>query len=353
LNKQIERIKVLSELPGVPGNEYKVAAYIIEQIKDNVDQVFKDHIGSVISKIGNEGPKIMIAGHMDEIGLMVTQITKEGFIKFQTLGGWFSQVMLAQEWEIHTAKGIVFGVTGSKPLHIIPAEKRKEAIPIDQMFIDVGVTSKDACEALGVEVGQMIVPHTKFKVLGDGKHLLGKAFDNRIGSMIVMEVAERLPKTLKNIVYPSFTVMEEVGLRGAKTSSHMVNPDVAIAVDTSLGMDVPNGDPNEQSLGKGPQILLFDARLIPNRKLRAYAIETAKKHNIPYQEAHITGGGTDAGMMHLAHQGALGLSICIPTRYIHSHTGIVHIDDVEHTIQLLVHMIEGLDQAKFEALLED
>lgn len=352
MNETLRVLKNLSTLSGVPGNEKKVSQYIASEIKNHVNEVKYDNLGSVIGIKNQEGPRIMIAGHMDEIGLLVTQITKEGFVKFQTLGSWFSQVMLAQVWEIQTKKGIVYGVTGVKPPHIIPQDKRNVAIPIDTMYLDLGVSSKEEAEALGVEPGNMVTPHTEFRVLGNQKFLLGKAWDNRIGSAVVIEVLKRL-KEHPNQVFGTFTVQEEVGLRGAKTSSYIVEPEIAIAIDTGLANDVPGGDPNEQSLGKGPQIIIYDLGLVPNQALRKFVIETAKAEKIPYQEAVISGGRTDAGHMHLAHHGALGLSICIPTRYMHSHTSIIHYDDYENTIKLVLAVLKKLDRKTVDQILID
>ena len=352
MEKVYEGLKKISLLPGVPGQEKQVRSYIQSEIKDYADEMITDNLGSLIAIKKHEGPKVMIAGHMDEVGLLVTQITKDGFIKFQTLGGWFSQVMLAQVWDIHTPKGIVTAVTGVKPPHIIPADKRKEAISIDSMYLDIGVSSKDEAIALGILPGQMVTPHSEFKVLGSGKHLLSKAWDNRIGSAVVIEVLKRLEQS-PNELFATFTVQEEVGLRGAKTSSYVVHPEIAIAVDTGLANDVPDGDKEEQSLGKGPQILLYDGGLVPNQNLRKFVISVAKEEQIPFQEAFITGGRTDAGHMHLAHQGALGLSIGIPTRYMHSHTSIIHYDDYENTVKLILAVIKKLDRKTVDDLLHN
>lgn len=352
MNKVYESLKTISLLPGVPGHEKQVRNYIKEEIKDFADEIIVDNLGSLIAVKKQDGPNVMIAGHMDEIGLLVTQITKEGFVKFQTLGGWFSQVMLAQVWDIHTPKGVVTAVTGVKPPHIMPLEKRKEAITIDSMYLDIGVSSKEEAEEIGVLPGQMITPHSEFKVLGSKKHLLSKAWDNRIGSAVVMEVLKRLDKS-PNHLFATFTVQEEVGLRGAKTSSYIVHPEIAIAVDTGLANDVPGGESAEQSLGKGPQILLYDGGLVPNQNLRKFVIDVAKSENIPYQEAFIVGGRTDAGNMHLAHDGALGLSIGIPTRYMHSHTSIIHYDDYENTVKLVLAVVKKLDRKTVDQLLND
>jgi putative aminopeptidase FrvX len=352
MTKQLEILKKLSSLAGIPGNEKKVSQYIASEIKDVVDQVTYDNLGSLIGVKGEHGPKVMVAGHMDEVGLLVTQITKEGFVKFQPIGGWFSQVMLAQVWEIHTLKGIVIGVTGVKPPHIIPLDKRSVAIGIETMYLDLGVNSKEEAETLGVEPGCMVVPHSEFMVLGNEKYLLGKAWDNRIGSAAVIEILKRLGKNETNQLFGTFTVQEEMGLRGAKTSSYVVEPEVAIAIDTGLANDVPGGESDQQALGKGPQILIFDAGLIPHRALRQLVLEVAQTEKIPYQEAYIAVGRTDAGHMHLAHKGAASISICIPTRYMHSHTSIVHLDDYENTIKLVLALIKRLDRKTVDQLLK-
>lgn len=352
MKKEYALLQKLCEVAGVPGNEKKVSQLIVSELKGHADSISYDNLGSVIAKKGNKGPRVMVAGHMDEVGFLVTQITKEGFVKFQTLGGWFSQVMLAQVWEIHTKKGVVIGVTGVKPPHIIPQDKRNVAIDIQTMYLDLGVTSKEEAEKLGVEPGNMVVPHSKFQVLGNDKFLLGKAWDNRIGSAVVIEVLKRLENHEINQLFATFTVQEEVGLRGAKTSSHVVNPEIAIAVDTGLANDVPGGESQEQSLGKGPQIFLYDAGLVPHQGLRQFVIQVAKEENIPYQEPFLTGGRTDAGHMHLAHQGAASLSIGVPTRYMHSHTSIIHYEDFENTVKLMVAVIKRLNQETVNQILE-
>lgn len=349
---QYDTLKTLSELNGVPGREKEVRDYLKDQIKNFVDKVETDRLGSLIGYKNDGNRTIMLAGHMDEVGLMVSSIDKNGFIKFQTLGGWYSQVMLAQEWQIITPKGVIFGVTGVKPPHILSPEERTKAAAIDSMYIDIGVSSDEEAMNLGVKPGQMITPYTQFRVLGNGKYLLGKAWDNRIGSAVVLEVSKRLKEeALDTKVAYTFTVQEEVGLRGAKTSSYMVRPDVAIAIDTGLGNDTPGLTSQDQTLGKGPQILLLDGGLVPHQGLRNFIIEVAKEFNIPFQEGYIAGGRTDAGNMHLAHQGALSVSICIPTRNMHSHTSIIHYDDFVNTVELVYQLVKKLNSQKIESLI--
>ncbi|QWB95369.1 M42 family metallopeptidase [Mycoplasmatota bacterium] len=348
------KLKELSLLPGTPSREKLVKQYIEKEIKSDVDELLYDNLGSIIGHKKGNGPKVMIAGHMDEVGLLVTQITKKGFIKFQTLGGWYSQVMLAQVWDIHTDQGVVKAISGSKPPHLISAAKKKEAIKLEDIYLDVGATSKEEAMAFGILPGQMITPAATFIEMKNPKYLVSKAWDNRIGSAVVIEVLKRVKDLeLACDFYTGFNVQEEVGIRGAKTSSYVVNPDVAIAVDTGIGNDVPHGDPEEQTLGAGPQIVVYDLGLLPHRGLRNHMIEVAKENKIPYQQASINVGRTDAAMMHLSKDGALGLSICIPTRYMHSHTSMIHTDDFESTVELIVSFLKSFSNETFNQLVKE
>lgn len=349
-----ELLKKLTEVNGVPGNEREVRLLIEDELKDNDLNLLRDNLGSLVFNKEAKGPNVYLAGHMDEVGFMVKEITKDGFIKFQTLGGWYSQVMLAQEWQITTSKGVLIGVTGSKPPHIIPAADRKKAVEVKDMFLDIGVSSKEEAIEAGVEIGNMITPLQEFKELANKNYLLAKAFDNRIGSAVVIEVLKNLEnEKLNNNLFGGFTVQEEVGLRGARTTSNLVRPKIAFAIDTGLGNDVPGSVSEEQTLGKGPQILLFDGGLVAHRGLRKFVIDVANELNIPYQEGVINGGRTDAGEMHLAHSGAAALSICIPTRYMHSHTSIIHYEDYLNTIKLLTEVVKRLDDKTVNEILFD
>lgn len=351
MKKTLKLLKDLSTISGVSGDEKKVSRYILEQIKDFVNEVEYDNLGSLIALKKQNGPRVMIAASMDEIGLLVTSITKDGFVKFQVLGSWSSQIMLAQVWEISTKKGAVYGVTGAKPIQAMPFDKRNIKIPIESMYLDIGVASRQEAEALGVTPGNRVCPQTEFRVLGNEKYLLGKAWGNRVGSAVVIEVLKRL-ENHQNQVFGAFTVQKEIGLRGAKTSSYLVEPEIAISIDAGLADDVPSGSPNEQSLGKGPQIMLYDAGLIPNQSLRRLAIETAKENDIPFQESVGIASRTDAALMHVAHRGAASLAITIPTRYMHSHTSIIHYDDFENTVKLLVALLSKLDRLTVDSILE-
>ena len=339
----MDLLKELTLAPGISGHESKVKVIVERELKTMTSDILHDHLGSVIGVKGTQGPVIMLAGHMDEVGLIISSITKEGFIKFQTIGGWFSQVMPAQLWDIHTPKGVLTGVTGIKPPHIIPEADRVKVINMEDLFIDCGVKSKEEALEKGIEIGQMITPKSQFIEMANPDYVLAKAFDNRVGCYITLEVLRRAnPKHAT--LYATFTVQEEVGLRGAKTSSYIVHPDVAISMDTGVGHDTPKGQPEEQTLGKGPQIYLFDRTTIGHPNLRRHMIGLATSLHIPYQQPFIARGGTDAGNMHLAYEGAPAISLGLPTRYMHSHYSMIHKQDIEHTINLLVAFVEGFNQ---------
>jgi putative aminopeptidase FrvX len=353
----LEMFKELTEAPGAPGNEHAVRQIMTRYIEPYADEITADHLGSLIAmkKGSEEGPKIMVAGHLDEIGLMITQITDDGFLRFQTLGGWWSQVMLAQRVSIITRKGEIVGVIGSKPPHILPPEARKKPADIKEMFIDIGASSREEAEEFGVRPGDTVVPICPFTVMNNPKLLMAKAWDNRIGCAIAIEVFKRLQnEEHPNTVYGVGTVQEEVGTRGAQTSSHFIKPDISFAVDVGIAGDTPgiSSDRAMSKIGKGPQILLYDASMIPHMGLRDLVIEVAEENNIPYQFDAMPGGGTDASKMHLSGNGVPSLVVGIATRYIHSHASILHRDDFDHAVELLVKVIQKLDRETFNKLVE-
>ncbi len=340
-------LKTISELNGVPGNETQVKNFMRDELDGFVDEILYDGIGSIIGKkVGNvDGPRIMVAGHLDEVGFMVSKITKEGYLKVLPLGGWWSQVVLSQQVTVTTEDGKEYrGVIGSKPPHILTPEERSKPADLKNIFIDLGVKDQEAVEGLGVQIGDMVTPFIEFKEMADPNYLLGKAWDNRIGCAIAIEVAKNL-KAVKheNILYSVGTVQEEVGLRGAATTSNIVNPDIGIAVDVTIADDIPGGD-SECKFGEGPAILVYDGGLVGHRGLRKQIQKIAKDNSIPIQLSYLARGGTDAGKMHLAHDGAPSVSIGIPSRYIHSHTSMIHKEDYENCVKLITELVKSLDR---------
>ena len=221
-SEQLQMLKELTDARSIPGDEKEAREVMKKWITPYADHLYNDHLGSIIAeKTGDaNGPKIMIAGHLDEVGFMVTRIDDQGFVYFQTVGGWWSQVMLAQRVTLLTKTGEVTGIIGSKPPHILSAEARKKPVEIKDMFIDIGATSKEQADEFGVKPGDSIVPYFEFTPLKNEKLLLAKAWDNRIGCAIAIEVLKRLQdQPHPNRVYGVATVQEEVGLRGAKTAA--------------------------------------------------------------------------------------------------------------------------------------
>lgn len=359
LDSTLQMFKDLTDANGIPGNERAPREVMKQYIAPYADSVETDNLGSLIAKkVGDEnGPKIMVAGHLDEVGFMVTQIDDKGFIKFQTVGGWWSQVMLAQRVTITTRKGEeIIGVIGSKPPHILPAEVRNKVVDIKDMFIDIGAASKDEVIGWGVRPGDMVTPYFEFNVMKNDKYLLAKAWDNRIGCAIAIDVMKSLKdEKHPNILYSVGNVQEEVGLRGAKTSTHKIQPDIGFAVDVGIAGDTPGVTPKESNskMGAGPQIVVYDASMVSHRGLREFVLDVAEDNNIPYQFEAMAGGGTDAGSIHVTANGIPALSIGIATRYIHSHAGILHRDDYDNAVKLIVEVIKKLDRETVNKIIFD
>ncbi|WP_078379461.1 M42 family metallopeptidase [Sutcliffiella halmapala] len=348
LDETLTMLKDLTDAKGIPGNEKEPRDVMRKYITPYADEVFTDGLGSLIAKkIGKaDGPKVMVAGHLDEVGFMITTIDERGFLRFQTVGGWWSQVMLAQRVTIVTNKGDVTGVIGSKPPHILPPEARKKPVDIKDMFIDIGASSREEAQEWGVRPGDQVVPYFEFTVMNNEKMLLAKAWDNRIGCAIAIDVLKQLKDAdHPNVVYGVGTVQEEVGLRGAKTSANLIQPDIGFGVDVGIAGDTPGVTEKEalSKMGKGPQIILYDASMISHKGLRDFVTDVADEMEIPYQFDSVAGGGTDSGAIHLTAQGVPALSITIATRYIHSHAAMLHRDDYENAVKLITEVIKRLD----------
>ncbi len=347
-------LKELTEAFGPPGNESEIAGLMKKHLR-GLGNVTQDRLGSVICRQNGKAdePRIMMAGHMDEVGFMVKGVTKEGFIKFLPMGGWWGHVLLAHKVRIRTSKGDVIGVVGSKPPHELQDEERRKVMDIKDMFIDVGATSYfDVKKRLAIRPGDPIVPDAPFSVMGNERLYLAKALDNRVGCALVVDSLRKLSKTPHpNAVYGVATTMEEVGLRGAQTSVAAVKPHVAIALDVGIAHDTPGSQSDgDEKLGGGVGILVYDATLIPNVQLRNLAIEICEKNKIPYHLGTVERGGTDAGRFHIYDTGVPSLVIFIPTRYIHSHSTIMDRKDYDAAVKLLVELSKRLDRKTVETL---
>lgn len=340
-------LKELTEATGLPGYESEVRDIMRRYLGDSATIEY-DNLGSIIAqKVGQaDGPKVMLAGHMDEVGFMVKSVTKDGFIRFLPLGGWWDQVLLAQRVTIKTRNGDVSGVIGSVPPHILSAEARAKMVEKKDMFIDIGATSADEARSFGVRPGDPIVPVSPFTILANPSLYLAKAWDNRVGCALCIDLIKELElSSHPNILYAVGTTQEEVGLRGAQTSAQHIMPDVALALEVGIAADVPGGDRDkaQQELGKGPVMLLYDRSLIPNTLLRDMVIDIAEEFHIPLQYDTMDGGSTDAGAVNRVGKGVPALVIAVPTRYIHSHAGIISRADYDSTLRLLVEVVKRLD----------
>ena len=328
--------KTLTELPGAPGFESQVRAFVREQIAPVSDEIITDRLGSIFGvRRGEEGgPKIMVAGHMDEVGLMVTGIDKEGLLKFRA-HGIMPGVLLAKR--ILIGRDRVCGVIGHKPVHLAKNEEMQKIPDMRSLFIDIGVSSKDAASKL-VQIGDYATFDTEFSENGD--IIQGKAFDNRIGCYILLQLILKSDLPL----YYAFTVQEEVGLRGAQIAAYRVKPDIAFAVDTTSSGEWPGEDdtPQYPVIGKGPTVTIADRSVICDQALVRLLRETAEQHGIPYQIKRPMIGGTDAGTMHVSREGVRTAVMAVPARYIHSPLSFASKKDISAAGRLIDSSIQNI-----------
>ena len=358
MNKQkLKRLIQLSEACGISGFEGPVKE-LLRQRLEKVAAVSYDKLGSIVftaAKGDVAGPKLMLASHMDEVGFLVKYITKEGFLKFYPIGGWFDQVCLSQRVILHGRKGDLPGVIGSKPPHLMSAEERTKVVAKKDMYIDIGAASEKEARELGVYEGCPVTPDVKVAVLGHGNVLAGKAWDNRIGCAVMADVLENAAgKQHPNTVFGVGTVQEEVGLRGAQTSATMLAPDIAFVLDTCAAGGTP-GVTDEQApakMGKGIGLTIFDGGILCNTALKDLALTVAKQKKIPVQIAYGEGGTTDGARIHLTGSGVLTLVFSVPTRYIHSHQSVIDVRDYEAAVELLTALVFKIDQKVYQQLLK-
>jgi putative aminopeptidase FrvX len=343
-------LEKLSNAFGPSGNEAEIRQIIRKELEGWVDFSY-DRLGSIICrrKGGREdAPKIMLAAHMDELGFIVQDISKDGFLKLMHLGSWWPHTLLAQRVIVRTAKGDLMGVIGAKPTHHLNPEERKKVMELKDMHVDVGAKDqREAAEEFGIRRGDYVVPHTDFRPLKNPRLVSGKAFDDRVGVGLMIETIRGLMGVeLPHQLFGVGTVQEEVGTRGAETAPGVIGPDVAIVLEGAPADDTPGFQRAESQgeLGKGPQIRLFDPTTITNRRLSQFAIDTAQELSISYQVAVRESGGTDAKKIHLYNSGVASTIISVPVRYAHSHVGVVNLDDFDHTLHLLRTMLKRLDE---------
>jgi putative aminopeptidase FrvX len=367
----LEFLRRLCDGFGPSGFEREVVKIVKDYVAPFADEIKSDKLGSLhfSAKGPKGGPVVLLPGHVDEVGFVVSGVTALGFLTFNPLGGWFDQVLLGQRVKVRTVKGLLPGIIAAKPPHILPAEERAKVVTKEKMFIDIGCSNEREAREMGVRIGDPVVPDSTFSTIektifrkegaGEEKNLgrttlaCGKGFDDRIGAFIAAETVRRLKEIPHpNTVIGAATVQEEVGLRGARTSAALAAPDVCIALEVDIAGDAPGIESHEapSKMGLGPSLITFDGSMIPNQPLKELVIRTAEECHIPLQLSQMRGGGTDAGAIHVHNVGCPSVVLSVPTRHIHAHAGILSLEDVDHAIELLVEVCKRLDAKTVESL---
>lgn len=341
----IPLLKSICEIAGAPGYEKRIRDLVISEVRPLVDELSVDNMGNVITvKKGHNNPdgkKVMVAAHMDEIGFIVSHIDDNGFVRFQTLGGFDPKTLTAQRVIIHGKEDVV-GVMGSKPIHVMSAEERTKVAKTSDYFIDLGMSKEEVNKI--VSIGDPITRERELIEMGDCVNC--KSIDNRVSVFILIEALRSL-KDHPYDVYGVFTVQEEVGIRGANVSAHTINPDFGFGLDTTIAFDLPGAQPHEMvtKLGEGTAIKILDASTICDYRMVTYMKEVADKNSIKWQPEILMAGGTDtAGVQRMGKDGAISGAVSIPTRHLHQVIEMAHKEDIQASIDLLKACLEGLDQ---------
>lgn len=348
-------VKLLEELSNAPapsGYEGPVRDILTREFHAAGLEVSNDGMGSVIGvRHGpSDGPRIMLAAHMDEVGAMVKYITPEGMVKFQVLGGMLDQALADQRWTILTARGPVLAISGLKSIHVTPPDERSRVNPRENVFLDVGAKSKQEAEALGIRPGDPIAPASSFAPLASGRYV-GKALDDRVGCVMLIETLRRLKEQdikTPNTIFFVGTVQEEIGLRGAHTAVAAVKPDLGLSLEAGIAADHPGGQPDytQERLGAGPVIYLADSGMLVNLKLRDFLEQVARENGIPVQTEVTSNGSEDSAEIQRFGAGLPSANFAIATRYLHAHNSEIERSDLDQSIGLLVKVLTQLDARK-------
>lgn len=336
-------LKNLSQTPGIPGNEEQIREVIRDELEEFVDEIRTDALGNIACKRTGTGggPRILIAAHMDEIGFLVKHIEEDGgFLRIEPVGGFDPRLLLAQRVLVHGTGGRFPGVIGTKPIHLLEEEEKQKTPKIRNLFVDLGM---DHEEVKGrIEVGDQITMDQSYKEFGNV--VCGKALDDRVGVFVGIEAIKKLARENpehKADVYFVGTTQEEVGLRGAGVAGYKLEPDIGIALDVTIALDIPDTKDREKvtKLGKGAAIKIKDSRSISNPKIVKTLRQIAREEDIPYQMEILPSGGTDAGAIQLTREGVAVATISIPSRYVHSVVESAARTDIEAAIDLLTSFI--------------
>ncbi len=335
-------LEQLSNARGVSGNEAPVRDLLIEAIKAHVSEYRVDHIGNLIAhkkarSARKSAPKVMLAAHMDEVGLIIVHHESNGHLRFRVVGSIDPRVLLSKV--VLIGKDKIPGVIGVKPIHLLKKKERDQVIDVEAMTIDIGAKSKEDAQG-AVKIGDYAAFATEFGAVGDGL-VKGKALDDRTGCAALVEILKRdYPFDL----YGVFTVQEEVGLRGARVAAYAIEPDVAFVLESTVCDDSPKKKDVSPTtrLGDGPAITLADRSFISDRRLVHLLVETAKENRIPFQFKQPMIGGTDAGRIHLTKEGVPSAAVAVPTRYIHSPVSLLSLHDYQNMVALMTKTLPKL-----------
>ena len=350
MKELIELLAELSSCPGPPGGEEPVASLIRHHLESKCP-IHRDGLGSLIAT--REGtrkkPRLMLTAHMDEVGFMLQNITDGGYLRLQPLGGWIASHLPGKRLHIHGSKGPVEGIVASVPPHF-KKEPRSE-LTVEDLLVDVGAASKEEVASLGLNLGDLITPSSHFAIYNE-KLLANKGWDDRVGCAVLVAAMKKLSKH-PNTVVAAATVQEEVGSRGAVTAVEVTKPQAAIVLEGPPADDVPGvaKDSPQGALGRGCQIRLYDPSTIIHRSFWRWVTELAQKHKIAHQLAVRQSGATDARAIHMAQGGIPTVVLGVPVRHAHSHSGLIHLDDFQATLDLAMAILKNLDKKILKSLL--
>ena len=350
-------LKELTNANAAPGFEGPVRDILKREWQGVVKDLHTDGIGNLLGSLSGTGPRVLVMAHMDEVGFMVRYIDANGFVFFHPIGTNIDQAVLTQRFAIMTARGPVVGYTGVKSPHIVPAEERNSMVQVADMFLDLGVKSRDEAEKLGVRPGLPMTYHTQFEVLNDGTNrYLAKAFDDRVGLAILTQALQRFQSAPHpNTLLAAATVQEELGSRGAQVIYEQTKPDIVINLEIGVAGDFPlrvSPKLSQESLGKGATVFIFQGDMIPNNKLVDWVTEVAKTEKIPIQYSAVSTYGQDGSALQRSGASMPVINIGVPTRYAHSQSGVIDRADYDAAAKLVTKMIEKLSAAQVKVISE-
>lgn len=346
-------LRELSEAFGVSGNEGDVRAVVLDAVREHVDEVRVDTLGNVLAfkrgtarpgspQAGRRRMRVMLAAHMDEVGLMVVGHDKDGFLRVRSVGGIDARLLPGTLLQVGPER--IPGVIGVKPVHLLEKEEGEKVPKLEDLVVDIGARSKDEARKLA-PLGTYATFATQFRELGPT--VSGKAFDDRAGCAVLVEL---LRGEFRFDLYAAFTVQEEVGLRGARVATYAIEPDCAFALEGTIADDIPRDkdvSPTTE-LGKGPAITVMDRTFIADRRLVHLLTSTAEELGIPYQIKQPGVGGTDSGAIHLTREGVPSVTVAVPCRYIHSPVALLSLEDFDNTVRLMRETLARLTRRTLE-----